>query len=36
MRFTAGPAKMGPVTQSSSELLENGVCPPDLDTTCPK
>jgi hypothetical protein len=36
MRFTAGPAKLGPVTASSEALTNNGVCPPDLDTTCPK
>lgn len=36
MRFTAGPAKMGPIAESSDSLTNNGICPADLDTSCPK
>lgn len=36
MRFTAGPAKLGPIAESSDSLTNSGICPPNLDTSCPK
>lgn len=35
LRFTAIAAHLGPVTESTTQT-GSGVCPPDLDTTCPK